>query len=100
MLRRRVNGYGTAHIEVGQGETLVCVHGSLCDFRVWSAVPGPLLRRHRVAALSLRRSFPERWDGVGGGSQCAVSQYIWRHRTVATQPCRSTGFAKPGSRPH
>ncbi len=73
MLRRRVNGYDTAHIEVGQGETLVCVHGSLCDFRVWSAVPGPLSRRHRVVALSLRRSFPEQWDGVSAAGLSALS---------------------------
>lgn len=67
MLHHRVNGYDMAYIEVGQGETLICVHGSLCDFRVWSPVLGPLSRRHRVVALSLRRYFPEQWDGVGGG---------------------------------
>jgi pimeloyl-ACP methyl ester carboxylesterase len=43
----------------------VCVHGSLCDFRVWSAVLGPLTRKHRVIAVSLRHFFPEHWDGVG-----------------------------------
>jgi pimeloyl-ACP methyl ester carboxylesterase len=67
MLHHRVNGYDMAYIEVGQGETLVCVHGSLSDFRVWSSVLGPLSQRHRVVAVSLRRFFPEHWDGVGGG---------------------------------
>jgi pimeloyl-ACP methyl ester carboxylesterase len=66
MKRLRVNDYELAYIEVGQGEPLVCVHGSLCDFRVWSAVLGPLSRRRRVIALSLRHYFPEHWDGVGG----------------------------------
>jgi pimeloyl-ACP methyl ester carboxylesterase len=61
----RVNGYDMAYLEVGQGPPLVCVHGSLCDFRVWSAVLGPLTPKHRVIAVSLRHFFPEHWDGVG-----------------------------------
>jgi pimeloyl-ACP methyl ester carboxylesterase len=61
----RVNGYDMAYLEVGEGPPLVCVHGSLCDFRIWSAVLGPLSRKHRVIAVSLRHFFPEPWDGVG-----------------------------------
>jgi pimeloyl-ACP methyl ester carboxylesterase len=60
-----VNGYDMAYLEVGHGPPLVCVHGSLCDFRIWSAVLGPLTRKHRVIAVSLRHFFPEHWDGVG-----------------------------------
>jgi len=67
MLRQRVNGYDMAYIEMGQGEKIVCIHGSLGDFRVWSPVLGLLSRRHRVVAPSLRRFFPEQWDGVGDG---------------------------------
>ena len=39
----RVNEYDMAYLEVGSREPppLVCVHGSLCDFRIWSAVLGP-----------------------------------------------------------
>lgn len=62
-----VNDYDMAYIEVGVGAPLVCVHGSLCDFRVWSPVLGPLSRRYRVIALSLRHFFPEHWNGVGSG---------------------------------
>jgi len=67
MNRLRVNDYDMAYIEVGAGPPLVCVHGSLCDFRVWSPVLGLLSRRHRVIAPSLRRFFPEHWDGIGSG---------------------------------
>ncbi len=63
----QINGYDMAYIEVGSGHPLVCVHGTLGDFRVWSPVLGPLSRAHRVASLSLRRFFPEHWDGVGTG---------------------------------
>jgi esterase len=62
-----VNGYDMAYLDVGQGKgpPLVCVHGTLGDFRTWNAVLGPLTRKHRVITLSLRRFFPEHWDGVG-----------------------------------
>jgi esterase len=60
-----VNGYDMAYIEVGRGPPLVCVHGTMGDFRTWSAVFGPLSKKHRVISLSLRRFFPEHWDGVG-----------------------------------
>jgi pimeloyl-ACP methyl ester carboxylesterase len=60
-----VNGHDMAYLEVGRGPTLVCVHGSLCDFRIWSSVLGPLTRKHRVIAPSLRHFFPDHWDGTG-----------------------------------
>lgn len=62
-----VNGYDMAYLDVGRGDgpPLVCVHGTLGDFRTWNAVLGPLSKRHRVIALSLRRFFPEHWDGIG-----------------------------------
>ncbi len=60
-----VNGYDMAYLEVGAGHPLVCVHGTLGDFRTWSAVIGPLSKKHRVIAVSLRHFFPEHWDGFG-----------------------------------
>jgi hypothetical protein len=60
-----VNGYDIAYLEVGRGPPLVCVHGTLGDFRTWSAVIGPLSMTRRVISLSLRHFFPEHWDGVG-----------------------------------
>jgi pimeloyl-ACP methyl ester carboxylesterase len=63
----RVNGTDMAYLDVGGGDgpLLVCVHGSLCDFRIWGPVLGPLTRRRRVVAVSLRHFFPEHWDGTG-----------------------------------
>lgn len=69
-----VNGYDMAYLEVGEGPTLVCVHGSLCDFRIWSAVLGPLTRRHRVIAVSLRHFFPEHWDGLS--DTYSIAQHV------------------------
>jgi len=60
-----VNGYDMAYLELGRGAPLICVHGTLGDFRTWSAVMGPLSKTRRVISLSLRRFFPEHWDGIG-----------------------------------
>jgi esterase len=74
MSRRRVNGYDISYIEVGEGIPLVCVHGTLGDFRVWSPVMGPLSQRHRVISISLRHFFPAHWDGVG--TDYKIAQHV------------------------
>jgi len=62
----RVNDYDMAYLDIGQGLPLVCVHGSLNDFRAWTAVLSPLSSNHRLIVPSLRHYFPEQWDGQGG----------------------------------
>ena len=57
-----VNGYDMAYLDVGQsrdGPPLLCVHGSLNDFRIWGCVIGPLSKRHRLICVSLRHFFPD-----------------------------------------
>ncbi|MDE2378138.1 alpha/beta hydrolase [Bradyrhizobium sp.] len=69
MQTTRINGYDMAYLEVGEansGPPLVCVHGTLGDFRTWYSVLGPLSKTHRVISVSLRHLFPEHWDGIGG----------------------------------
>jgi pimeloyl-ACP methyl ester carboxylesterase len=74
MKHLRVNGYDMAYIELGQGPPLVCIHGSLLDFRTWSPVLGPLSRHHRVISPSLRHFFPEHWDGRG--NDFTIAQHV------------------------
>jgi esterase len=98
MQRLRVNDYDMAYLEVGAGPPLVCVHGSLCDFRVWSCVLGPLSRGHRVIAPSLRHFFPEHWDGVGTDYTIAqhVSDMIGFIEAVGTGPVDLMGHSRGG----
>jgi pimeloyl-ACP methyl ester carboxylesterase len=98
----RVNGYDMAYLEVGQGQPgappLVCVHGSLCDFRIWSAVLGPLSKRHRVIAVSLRHFFPDRWDGEGDTYSIArhVDDMIAFIEQLAPRPVDLMGHSRGG----
>jgi pimeloyl-ACP methyl ester carboxylesterase len=69
-----VNGHDMAYLELGHGTPLLCVHGTLGDFRTWYAVLGPLSQKHRVIAVSLRHFFPEHWDGVG--NDYLMSQHV------------------------
>jgi len=94
----RVNGYDMAYIEVGQGHPLVCVHGTLGDFRTWYAVLGPLSKKHRVIAVSLRHFFPEHWDGVGDDYRMAqhVSDVIAFIEKIEPKPVDLMGHSRGG----
>ena len=93
-----VNGYDMAYLEVGHGPPLVCVHGSLCDFRIWSAVLGPLSTGHRVIAPSLRHFFPEHWDGTGDTYSIAqhVDDMIGFIERLDTEPVDLMGHSRGG----
>jgi esterase len=58
-----VNGYNMAHVERGSGQPVILVHGTVGDYRSFSLQMEPFAERHRTIALSLRHSYPERWDG-------------------------------------
>ncbi len=70
----RVNDYDMAYLDIGQGPALVCVHGSLNDFRAWSAVLKPLSADRQLIVPSLRHYFPEHWDGRDG--QFKMAQHV------------------------
>ena len=79
-----VNGYDMAYLEVGEanpGPPLVCVHGSLCDFRIWSVLLGPLAvaavgwvgRQLFYARFLMRqRKYVEAAQAVGAGRELAI----------------------------
>lgn len=93
-----VNGYGMAYLEIGSGPPLVLVHGTLGDFRTWNTVLGPLSKKHRVIAVSLRHFFPEHWDGEGSDYKMAqhVSDVIGFIEQVTPRPVDLLGHSRGG----
>jgi pimeloyl-ACP methyl ester carboxylesterase len=93
-----VNGYDMAYLEIGRGPPLVCVHGTLGDFRTWSAVFGPLSKEHRVISLSLRHFFPEHWNGVGGDYLMAqhIADVIGFIEQLDSRPIDLMGHSRGG----
>jgi esterase len=61
----RVNGYDMAFAERGAGAPLLLVHGTLCDYRYWAGQMEPFGAHYRTIAVSLRHSWPEKWNGEG-----------------------------------
>lgn len=55
----------------GKGALVVLIHGTPCDYRHWGLQLGVLGKAHRVIAVSLRRCYPARWDGIGTGDMAA-----------------------------
>jgi esterase len=94
----RVNGYDMAYLEVGEGSPLVCVHGTLGDFRTWYSVLGPLSKAHRVISVSLRHFFPEHWDAVGDDYKMAqhVADVIAFIEQVRPGPVDLMGHSRGG----
>jgi pimeloyl-ACP methyl ester carboxylesterase len=94
----RVNGYDMAYLEVGQGPPLVCVHGTLGDFRTWYAVLGPLSKKHRVISVSLRHFFPEHWDGAGRDYLMSqhVADVVAFIEQIAPKPVDLMGHSRGG----
>ncbi len=56
--RVRVNDVDLAYVEQGRGEPVIFVHGSLGDYRSWSAQLAPFSEQHRVVSYSRRYHWP------------------------------------------
>ena len=72
----RVNGYDMPYLEVGNGPPLVCVHGTLGDFRTWSVVEKLDFRDEEGLYREYRRRYPAEWgDRAPAGSAASAGFY-------------------------
>lgn len=55
-----VNGDSLHYVDVGKGETIILIHGTLGDYREWLPHLDTLSKNHRVIAYSRRYAYPNK----------------------------------------
>jgi pimeloyl-ACP methyl ester carboxylesterase len=55
-----VNGDSLHYIDIGKGDPVVFVHGTLGDYRTWKAQMDTFAKNHRVISYSRRFAYPNR----------------------------------------
>lgn len=55
-----VNGDSLHYVDVGKGETIILIHGTLGDYRVWLPHLDTFSKNHRVIAYSRRYAYPNK----------------------------------------
>lgn len=55
-----INGDSIHYIDIGKGDPIVLVHGSLGDYRIWQAQMDTFAKNHRVIAYSRRYAYPNK----------------------------------------
>ena len=64
------SGISVPYVERGEGEPLLFVHGSLCDYRFWRGQTEPLAKDFRTIAVSLSHYWP-------AGEACIQGEFGW-----------------------
>lgn len=68
-------GISVPYVESGEGEPMVFVHGSLCDYRYWDAQTAALSRHFRCISVSLSHYWP-------GDDACIQSEFGWQNHVT------------------
>ena len=55
-----INGDSISYMDIGKGEPVVFVHGTLGDYRTWEAQMNPFAQDYRVIAYSRRFAYPNK----------------------------------------
>ncbi|MGD2141792.1 MAG: alpha/beta hydrolase [Burkholderiales bacterium] len=63
--RANVGGTELNYFEIGEGEPVVFVHGSIGDYRTWGYQFEAFAQRYRVISYSRRYHYPNTWVGDG-----------------------------------
>lgn len=55
-----INGDSLHYVDVGKGETIILIHGTLGDYRLWLPHLDTFSKNHRVIAYSRRYAYPNK----------------------------------------
>src|SRR6266571_9439985 len=55
-----INGDSIHYIDIGKGDPVVFIHGTLGDYRTWGTQMDTFTKNHRVIAYSRRFAYPNK----------------------------------------
>lgn len=92
------SGICVPYVECGQGEPLVFVHGSLCDYRYWSAQTAALSKHFRCISVSLSHYWPASEACIQGdfGWQTHVAELAEFIAALGLAPVHLVGHSRGG----
>jgi pimeloyl-ACP methyl ester carboxylesterase len=93
------DGLQVPFLSMGEGELIVFVHGSLCDFRYWKPQLAPLSRTYRCVALSLSHYWPaslQPLDGRPFGWNVHVDEVAAFIERLGAGPAHVVGHSRGG----
>ncbi|MDR5881967.1 alpha/beta hydrolase [Caballeronia sp. LZ032] len=93
------SGISVPYIECGEGEPMVLIHGSLCDYRYWEAQVLPLAKQFRVIVPSLSHYWPAVDAFVQGefGWEAHVAEMAAFIETLELAPVHLVGHSRGGA---
>jgi pimeloyl-ACP methyl ester carboxylesterase len=93
-----MSGISVPYVECGEGEPMLFIHGSLCDYRYWNAQVLPLAKNFRCIAPSLSHYWPAVDAFVQGefGWETHVSEMAEFIEAMDIAPVHLVGHSRGG----